>query len=320
LRRLDPKGEEIMNRFALIFILAAMPLVAAGMLAQSENVSGDASANALSAAANFAPAKQFFRGYWTDDSNFTQDASYLADGFSAVGNFHGAVDQIDFNSRRTAAEVSHSHVQFQPSEKKLRLAATKVTGAEAQLAQFNALYASLTHGGHTHFGEVSLSVYHQLMDQELLAGKHARNEARPRTAFNSIANLEKKPAGFSSAELEMVRMTAQHTEHEADVQAVTATRLKKAMQPRGHLQRPATPQRNHQTGEAAPTQTQQNPVVAIAMTHYAGTRQNISGGLTELKNLQRMNHVEVSVSGGTDNSSDDTIGFQNVPGECGHGK
>ena len=115
-------------------------------------------------------------------------------------------------------------------------------------------------------------------------------------------------------------MTAQHTEHDADVRAVTAARLQKAMQQRGYLQRPATPQRIRQTGEAAPAHTQQNSVVAIAALHPALTETNVSGALAELKNLERMNHVEVSVSVGTGNSSSDTIGFQNVPGEFGHGK
>jgi hypothetical protein len=309
-----------MNRFAWTLILAAVPLFAAGLLAQSEDVSGDASANSFSAATSSANAKQFFHGYWTDGSNFTQDASFLAEEFSAAGNFRGAVDQMDVSSRHNAVPVSHSHVQFQPSEKKLRLADSKVTGAEAQLAQFNALYASLTHGAHTHFGEVSLSVYHQLMDQQFVAGKHTNMAARVRAAFNSAANLEKKSADFSAVELEMVRTTAQHTEHDADVQAVTAARLKKAMQQRGYPLRPATPQRNRQTGEVAPVQTQHNPVVAIAMMRSADARPNISGALTELNNLQRVNHVEVSVSVGTDNSSGDTIGIQNVPGDCDHEK
>ena len=309
-----------MNRFAWTLILAAVPLFAAGMLAQSEGVSGDASANSFSAAARSANAKQFFHGYWTDGSNFTQDASFLAEEFSTAGNFDGAVDRRDFTSGRIGSAVSHSHVQYQVSEKRLRLADSKVTTATAQLAQFNALYASLTHRGYTRSGDVSVSVYHQLIDQQFVAGKRINLPARARVALHPIANLEKKPVDFSAAELEMVRMTAQHTEHGADLQAVTAARLKKAMQQRGYPQRLAPPQRNRQTGEAAPTRTQQNPVAALAMMRYATLGAKLSGESTEVKNLQLMNHVQASFSVGTDNSSGDTIGIQNVPGDCGHGK
>jgi len=302
-----------MNRFALILILAAVSLFAAGMLAQSENVSDDGPPNNLSASST--RAKQFFRGYWTDGSNFTQDASYLSDEFSAVGIFNGAVDQTDSNCRHIASALSDSRRHFQAFEKQARLADSKTTSAQAQLAQFKALYASLTRGGRTYSGELSLSVYHQLMDQQFSAGKHAKAAARARYTFDAAASFDANPAGFPAAELEAVRMTAQHTEHDADIQAVLAARLKKTMLQRRYQQRPATPLRNHQSGEAAPAPAQQTPVVALATLHFADARQNTSGEFTELKNLQRKNHVEVSVSAGADNSSSETIGFQNAPGE-----
>jgi peptidoglycan hydrolase CwlO-like protein len=143
-----------MNRFALTLILAAVPLFAAGMLAQSEDVSSDASSTIYSASANSTKAKQFFRGTWIDGSNFTQDASSITNEFSAVGNFHSAKDQVDFTISHIASALSNSRSHFQSSEKKLRLADSKVARAEAQLAQLNALYASLTRGGRTYSAEV----------------------------------------------------------------------------------------------------------------------------------------------------------------------
>jgi hypothetical protein len=64
------------NRFASTLILAAAPLLAVGMVTQSESASVNSTAGVSSIARNSDATKQSFRGYWLDGSNFTQDAGY----------------------------------------------------------------------------------------------------------------------------------------------------------------------------------------------------------------------------------------------------
>jgi len=292
------------KRFALTLILAAVPLLAVGMLVQSEGASIGSLAGVSSVPQNSSSANQSFRGYWLDGSNFTQDAANSANGFLAGGNFP-AIMRIDYAGRQIAPAPASSRQNFQLPQKTAGVSDSTKSGLSAQLANFNALYALLTHGGAAPSVGVSLAVYRQLVDQQFSVRRGFNTSVRTHFAYGSLVSTEKKSAAVSAADLQLARITAQQTEHAGDLRDITAARMKKTMQQRVYSQRPAPPQPNRLSGQAAPGHPEQNQRAAFAKLQvaYAGTK--VFTELAPVKNLRLVNQpVSSSISGCGKSSND----------------
>jgi hypothetical protein len=72
-----------MQRFALLMILAAVPLLCASVLTQSSNTSVDGTLRASLGAGNFESAKQCFQGQWFSTSDVAEESSCTMSGFLA---------------------------------------------------------------------------------------------------------------------------------------------------------------------------------------------------------------------------------------------
>jgi hypothetical protein len=288
------------NRFASTLILAAAPLLAVGMVTQSESASVNSTAGVSSIARNSDATKQSFRGYWLDGSNFTQDAGYSPNGLLSGGNFPAIVG-INSGSRQVASMSISSHQNLQRSEKTVSVVDSKKSRLEAQLASFNALYAYLTTRSGAASAAVSPAVYRQLMDQQFAARRNFTASGRTHFTYGSIVSADKKSAGVSAADLQMVEIAAQHTEHAADIRDVTAARLKKTMQQRIYVQHAAPALPNRLSGQNSQGRAEQNRREAFAAMQlaYAGTK--VFTEVAPLENLRRMIPPAISNGAGCEN-------------------
>jgi hypothetical protein len=293
------------NRFASTLILAVAPLLAVGVLTQSEGVSINSMTDISSIARNSGAAKQSFRGYWLDGSNFTQDAGYSASGFLSGGIFAAATNRTDFGGRHTASASSNSHQNFQVPQRTSGNSISTKSRLDAQLENFNALYAYLATRGVAAAAAVSPAIYRQLVDQQFAARTFPYAPARTHFTYGSIADAGEKSAGVSAADLQRVEIAAQHTEHAADIRDVTVARMKKTMQQRVYMQRPAPPQPNRLSGQAEPGRAEQNQRAAFAAMQVAYTGTKVFAEVAPIENLRRATQPESSSNAGCENPSRD---------------